>query len=436
MGDMAPRRRPVGGPARRAAGALAALVLAGVPGAAAGAGIVAGPDGAMWFAAGERIGRVTTDGRISSFAAAGPRSAVGGVAAAPDGAVWFTDTRRRAVGRVAQDGALTRFPVADGGPPLGDIAAGADGNLWVVADDLARREAGRIGRVTTSGAVTWFAAGTAPGSGLLWITAGPDGNVWFTAASGRRIGRVSPDGQVTEHPVAAGVPVGITAGPDGALWFGLIGAGRAPNAVGRVTPDGAMTRVPLPRRVVPLDIATGPDGALWVTGVGGEVARVAPSGGGATVFPAHTEPSEDGMRIAAGPDGNLWLSEPGRVGRLTPSGVRSSFPAAPVVLAVRRVRGGRAARVTLRCPPGELVACRARVLLEGHGRRLAVARRLVLTPGRRVHASVALPRPWARALARGRLLRLRTVVAPRPAPGSAPFPGGAAVVRRAHVLRP
>src|SRR5947207_4666187 len=53
------------------------------------------------------------------------------------------------------------------------------------------------------------------------ITAGPDGNLWFTEYNGNNIGRITTAGVITEfaqNTVNVG-PVGITAGPDGALWF-------------------------------------------------------------------------------------------------------------------------------------------------------------------------------------------------------------------------
>ena len=53
------------------------------------------------------------------------------------------------------------------------------------------------------------------------ITAGPDGNLWFTEFNGNKIGRITPAGVITEFPIpsAGGTPFGITAGPDGNLWF-------------------------------------------------------------------------------------------------------------------------------------------------------------------------------------------------------------------------
>jgi streptogramin lyase len=58
---------------------------------------------------------------------------------------------------------------------------------------------------------------------LQGITAGADGNLWFTDNYG--IGRITPTGQITVFPVQAGVQTGeqqfpneISSGPDGNLW--------------------------------------------------------------------------------------------------------------------------------------------------------------------------------------------------------------------------
>ena len=66
------------------------------------------------------------------------------------------------------------------------------------------------------------------GSILSGITAGPDGALWFTESYGNKIGRITTSGAITEYPVptAGSGPYGITAGPDGALWFADEGANR------------------------------------------------------------------------------------------------------------------------------------------------------------------------------------------------------------------
>jgi hypothetical protein len=65
-------------------------------------------------------------------------------------------------------------------------------------------------------------ASTSNSFGPAAITLGPDGNVWFVAASGvaNNIIEVSPSGQFTAYPAAAGSSAEfITEGPDGNIWY-------------------------------------------------------------------------------------------------------------------------------------------------------------------------------------------------------------------------
>ena len=112
------------------------------------------------------------------------------------------------------------------------------------------------------------------------ITAGPDGNLWFTESSGDRIGRITPTGAVTEPAglSAGSFPQGITAGPDGNLWFTENGGSR----IGRITTAGsAIEFTPgITASSGPYRITAGPDGNLWFTEASGN--QVAKIGTGAT----------------------------------------------------------------------------------------------------------------------------------------------------------
>ena len=96
------------------------------------------------------------------------------------------------------------------------------------------------------------------------ITAGADGNLWFTERLGNAVGRITPGGSIDEFVVPASTPnlVGIAAGPDGNVWFAELGG----NNVGRITPDGTIAEFPLPNpNSQPFAIAQGTDGAMWFT---------------------------------------------------------------------------------------------------------------------------------------------------------------------------
>lgn len=57
-------------------------------------------------------------------------------------------------------------------------------------------------------------------AGLVTISSGPDGNLWFGELSVDKIGRITTQGTITEFGVTAGSgPGGITVGPDNNLWF-------------------------------------------------------------------------------------------------------------------------------------------------------------------------------------------------------------------------
>lgn len=62
-------------------------------------GIVAGPDGNMWFATGDGLGRVAPSGRVRLMRLPGGRTA-DAITFGPDRAIWFTDSRLNRVSRI------------------------------------------------------------------------------------------------------------------------------------------------------------------------------------------------------------------------------------------------------------------------------------------------------------------------------------------------
>ncbi len=171
-------------------------------------------------------------------------------------------------------------------------------------------------------------------AGPSMITAGPDGNLWFTEfdTGGPGIGRITTEGLITEFtiPTRPPHPVGITAGPDGNLWFAE--STPTPSRIGRVTTSGIVTEFPIATRSSAYGIATGPDGALWFTDYfhTNKIRRITTSGV-ITEFPTGREDTAHGVGIVAGRDGNLWFAvgadtSPNRIGRVTPSGSFTEFP--------------------------------------------------------------------------------------------------------------
>jgi virginiamycin B lyase len=106
----------------------------------------------------------------------------------------------------------------------------------------------------------------------------------------------------------------ITVGPDNALWFNESGDFK----IGRITLQGAVTEYPTPDAT--FGIATGPDGNLWFTTYGG-IGRMTPTGA-VSIFPAPAAITEfSAWKIVRGPDGAMWFSVvQGYIGRITMSG--------------------------------------------------------------------------------------------------------------------
>ena len=211
-------------------------------------------------------------------------------------------------------GSITEFSVPTlSSAPFG-ITAGPDGNMW-----FTEQSGSNIGRITPSGTITEYPL---PSSyNLFGITAGPDGNLWFVGTNGK-IGKITPSGTITEFAVqgANSSAEGITAGADGNLWFTEPFA----NNIGRITPSGTISEFALPAaNGVPLAIAAGPDGNLWFTEGAGKIGRITTSGT-ITEFAL----GAFGHGITAGPDGNVWFTEfrTDKVGRITPSGTVTEYP--------------------------------------------------------------------------------------------------------------
>jgi streptogramin lyase len=315
----------VAGSALAPAAALAAPTIAeygvGVSGATPKSMALAS-DGNVWFADDANhanIGRVTPAGTITEFNNGLSHDAHLGDLTAGAGGLWVTETDKNNVARVttggSTSGTITEFSGGNHDKPVG-IAAGPDGNLWIAAQG----KGGAIIRMTTSGATTDFTTGLTTNSNPTDIVRGPDDNLWFTEAVGARIGRITPQGVITEIALGVGVgtPQDIAPGPDGNLWFTVNGT--AP-AIGRITPTGVVTlfTAGLPVNSSPQDLVAGADGALYFTDSGANATgRITPQGT-ITTFATGLSASAGLRGIAAGADGAVWFAEQARaaIGRLT-----------------------------------------------------------------------------------------------------------------------
>jgi virginiamycin B lyase len=263
----------------------------------------------MWFTEPgiQKIGRITLAGNISQFPAAGGGLGTGrnptGIVAGPDGNLWFTEKGNGGMGKIGwmtPAGVVVNEKDVGGSTAPTGITVGPDGALW-----FTEQGTNRIGRITAAGTVTDHFPTT--GSGPTSITLGPDGNFWFTEAGSGTIGRMTPAGVATSFPLptAGSNPSGLVVGADGALWF----AEQAVNQIGRITTAGVVGEYPASTRAMgPEALALGADGNVWYAKSTnpGAFGRIDPTGGNED-WPLQAS----GMivkGIAAGPDGNLWLT--------------------------------------------------------------------------------------------------------------------------------
>jgi streptogramin lyase len=211
------------------------------------AGIAVGPEGKIWFtdldeevtpAIGVLDPAEPKEAKEFSIAAKGgnAESVPEGIVAGPDGNLWFGDASEAepAIGTIDP----TTHEVEEFSEGLQAqslprwIVAGSDGNLWFTDDDVVITEKPAIGKIDpTTHTIAEFGTGKSsqPGGtgglnplGSSGIAAGPDGNVWYTEGKegARAVCRITPAGKITCYSLPeTSKPGGITAGPDGNLWF-------------------------------------------------------------------------------------------------------------------------------------------------------------------------------------------------------------------------
>ena len=229
--------------------------------------LVRAPDGDLWFKGTYgQIGKMTEDGQSTVY-----DYGTSGMTVGPDGNIWFgtnvmfSDVNYLA--KVTPDGMVSQIKMPDGMSAYA-LATDRAGNIWFTEENP-----DVIGRYSVDGTFSQF---TLPsGNHIFWresMTADSNGDVWFTRSTGSgqsegMIDRITPNGEVTEYPIAEGFVnfMGLTTGPDGNLWFTLEDANASGDgfAVGKLTPQGTVSLFPIDG--LPGGITTGPDGAIWFT---------------------------------------------------------------------------------------------------------------------------------------------------------------------------
>ena len=204
---------------------------------------------------------------------------------------------------------ISEFPVPTPNATTWSITAGPDGNLW-----FTERDANKIGMINpTTHAISEFPVPTA-NSWPIGITAGPDGNLWFTEAASSKIGEINPTTHaISEFPTYRAGLWPITSAPTATSGS----RGASGRSTRRLT-SSAVFGQPTPSD--DYGITAGPDGNLWFTEYeAGQIGMINPTTHVVTEFPIPSyAPAPDA--ITAGPDGNLWFTDDGNNGSDPTSG--------------------------------------------------------------------------------------------------------------------
>ncbi len=367
-----------------------------------------GPEGALWFTNGKKLGRIDAAEQLTELPLSTPIGPARDIVAGPDGALWATSESE--IDRITTAGRVTRFPLPATDGEAGSIAVAEDGTFWVTT--WARQHANErsfgkayVVRMTLGGDATSFALPgpahrreQAPGS----IVAGPGGDIWFTDPGLGRFGRFAPDGKLTEFHNRLR-PEALAADSSGGLWF--VGS----YGVGTIAADGRVREL----RVGDFyelaigggfDAINGPEGDLWFIGGATRVMRMTPSGH-LDVLRGQGAPGAGHLVQSA--DGTIWVStEPHPVKGALFSPLlhyRTGIPGIEVKPAIAQVKGGRVP-VPLSCG-GSASACSGDVTMSFGHKRDAKSHYEVAAESDGT-ATIALPPAERRTLARSGFLRV------------------------------
>jgi streptogramin lyase/lysophospholipase L1-like esterase len=264
----------------------------------------------------------------TEYAVGTPNAIPKGIVAGPDGRLWFPNGEEdNDIGAVTTAGVESFYPMTAGINPNA-IAVGPDHNVWFTENAATSY----VGNITTAGALVHAQSTPHPYSLPVAIASGPDGNMYvaesFAPSPGAALLQVSPDFSLFNEivlPSVSNMPQGIASATGTKVWFTDSGT----NAIGSFnTSTGAFQTYPLPSaNSFPSGICAFQSGTFWFTEANeNAIGRIDPASGVITEWPVPTPSSGPGP-IAVGPDGNLWFAEQNanKLGRITPTGAITEF---------------------------------------------------------------------------------------------------------------
>jgi virginiamycin B lyase len=202
---------------------------------------------------------------------------------------------------------FTEFPqIGMGTNFLQNLTAGPDGDLY-----FSSQLANNVASISPKGAVKVYDTTSIAAHGPGGVAVGADGNIYLNA--GNNFGMIDlATGTVSAVPLSESLNSAgrMTLGPDGNFWIDDFFS-----TIERVTPDGQVTRFSYSGSGSGQILSY--NGALYFSS-GADIRTVGTDG---TFGPVYATPSGgDVESLAVGPDGNLWFTE-----QLTANGNTSNF---------------------------------------------------------------------------------------------------------------
>jgi len=199
--------------------------------------------------------------------------------------------------------AVTVFPVPTSSAGLGRIVTAPDGNMWFVEEDT-----NKIGRITPQGQITEFNLGpTTTGEGMVMdLDVAPNGKVWVVYDSGWKAVEFDPATGNASGYGLGDYPYGgaVRVAPDGAAWITM---NYDESGIVRIVPgQPAQWTANAPECEDVLGEAN--DGTMWCQGGGLDtLVKVGQDANSGTTYPLPSDATYPNG-LAAGPVGSIWFT--------------------------------------------------------------------------------------------------------------------------------
>ncbi len=207
------------------------------------------------------------------------------------------------VGTPPAHAAVSVYPVPTSDAGLGRIVTAPDGNMWFVEEDT-----NKIGRITPQGVITEFNLGeTTTGEGrVIDIDAAPDGSIWVVYDSGWKAARLDPATGSANVTQLGAYPYGgaVRVGADNVAWVTL---NYDDSGILRIVPgQPTVWTANAPECDDVLGEAT--DGSMWCQGPDQDtLVKVGADANSGVTYPLPSDATYP-MGLVGGPVGSIWFT--------------------------------------------------------------------------------------------------------------------------------